>query len=415
VLAIAVAALGLRAVYVLLRAPSQLPLGDGVYFHQLANDLVAGWGYVDPIALFVGDQHPSASHPPLFPTALAAVSFVGGKTVRAHQLTESVFDALAVLTIAWLGREVAGRRVGLIAGGLAAVYPRLWMNEGQVYSESLYGLTIALMLLVAYRFWSAPSLRTGIEMGFAVGVAALCRAEALLYLPLLALPLALLVPRMTRRRRAGIAAVALGGTLVAVGPWTAVNLTRFEKPILISSSTGLLIAGANCDATYHGKYLGAWKTECTFRPSGDESEQSDTLRRVGTDYAREHLGRLPVVVAAREGRAFDVFDTRSTEWTGRSWTGRALLYSWYALVPMAIAGGVMLHRRGGVPVFPLVVPVLAVVIAVAVTWGSPRFRVPVDIGFLVLAAVAVSSVCQTRRTRGGSVSVFLRMRARNAA
>jgi 4-amino-4-deoxy-L-arabinose transferase-like glycosyltransferase len=401
VAAIGVVALGLRVGYVLLHAPDQLPIADGLYYHWLANDIADGRGYIDPLArLLLGDTHASASHPPLFPAVLAAVSFLGGTSLLAHQLTESLLDALAVVVIGALGREVAGDRVGLVAAGVAAVYPRLWANEGHVLSESLCGLAIALMLLTAYRFWRQPGLRTGAALGFAVGVAALSRAEGLLYLPFLVVPLVVRVPRLGARQRRAALAVAAAGTLVAVGPWTLANLTRFEKPILISSSTGLLIAGANCDTTYHGELLGWWNVDCADRPfPGDESERSEALRRLGTEYALDHLDRLPVVVAARVGRAFDVYDTRSTEWTAGAWTGWVLLYSWYALVPVAITGAVILRRRRAAPVFPLLVPAFVIALAVAATWGSPRFRVGVDVAFVVLAAVALEAAGTRLRAR----------------
>lgn len=401
VVAIGVIALGLRVGYVLLHAPDHLPVDDGLYYHRLANDLAAGRGFIDPLArLFFGDTHASASHPPLFPAVLSAVSFLGGTSLLAHQLTEALLDSLAVVTIGLVGREVAGDRVGLVAAGLAAVYPRLWANEGHVLSESLCGLTIALMLLMAYRFWRSPTLRTGVELGFTVGVSALARAEALLFVPLLVLPLVALVPRLARRQRLALFATAVAGAVVAVGPWTIANAIRFEKPILISSSTGLLIAGANCDTTYHGKYLGWWNVECADRPApGDESERSEALRKIGTEYALDHLGRLPAVIGARVGRAFDLYGTRSTEWTAGAWTGWVLLYSWYLLVPVAIAGAVILRRRRGPPVFPLLAPVVVIAVAVAVTWGSPRFRLSVDVAFIVLAAIALDALGRTLTSR----------------
>jgi hypothetical protein len=54
---------------------------------------------------------------------LAGVSFFGGTSVVAHQLTEVALDTLAVAAIGLVGREVVSDRVGVIAAVLAAVYP----------------------------------------------------------------------------------------------------------------------------------------------------------------------------------------------------------------------------------------------------------------------------------------------------
>ena len=58
----------------------------------------------------------------------------------------------------YAGREIGGRRVGLIAAFLVAVYPNLWMSDELGLSEALSPLLVALVLLTAYRFWKRPGL-----------------------------------------------------------------------------------------------------------------------------------------------------------------------------------------------------------------------------------------------------------------
>ena len=122
---------------------------------------------------------------------------LGGRTVLAHQLTECFLDTSAIIAIGWLGREVAGARAGVIAAVFAAVYPLLWVNEGSVLVESLYAPLMALMLLCAYRFWRRPNRVMAMVLGLVVGLAALCRGEALIYVPLLVAPVVLARCRST--------------------------------------------------------------------------------------------------------------------------------------------------------------------------------------------------------------------------
>ncbi len=76
----------------------------------------------------------------------------GGSHLLAQRLTMTVFGAGVVLLIGLIGRAVAGNRAGLIAAGIAALYPNLWINDGLVMSETLATLAVALAILLAYRF-----------------------------------------------------------------------------------------------------------------------------------------------------------------------------------------------------------------------------------------------------------------------
>ncbi len=107
----------------------------------------------------------------------------------------------------------------------------------------------------------------------------------------------------------------------------------------------------------------------------------------------DHVGRLPVVVAARIGRVWSLYapgymaDYNRGE--GRdvwaSWLGFA---SFWFLVPFTVAGAVVLRRRK-VAVTPLVAQFVLVTITAAVIYGLVRFRVPAEVSIVVLSAVAV--------------------------
>ena len=93
----------------------------------------------------------------------------GGNHLLAQRLTMTVFGAGVVLVIGLLGRAVAGDRAGLVAAGIAAVYPNLWINDGLVMSETLATLAVALAILLTYRFIRAPRWSTAAWVGVACG------------------------------------------------------------------------------------------------------------------------------------------------------------------------------------------------------------------------------------------------------
>src|SRR3954465_11876101 len=94
-----------------------------------------------------GPGPPTPTPPPLYPLYLSLFSLVGLKSWAAHRVASCLLGAATVGAVGILGRRVGGERVGLVAAGIAAVYPLLWVNDATVLSESLYGLLIALALI----------------------------------------------------------------------------------------------------------------------------------------------------------------------------------------------------------------------------------------------------------------------------
>jgi hypothetical protein len=161
--------------------------------------------------------------------------------------------------------------------------------------------------------------------------------------------------------------------LVVVAPWVIRNLTTFERPVLLSTNMDSVASGANCHESYYGASIGSWRFDCL--PEGDlpedEAEEGAVLRRRGFDYARDHLERVPLVVAARVGRAWDVF--RPLQYpsdSGREpWVARLSVASFYSLMPLGVAGAILLYRRRGL-VLPLVMQAAIVTIVAAVAYRS---------------------------------------------
>jgi hypothetical protein len=113
-------------------------------------------------------------------------------------------------------------------------------------------------------------------------------------------------------------------------------------------------------------------------------------------YIRHHKARFPVVVAARIGRDFSVFrpqdmvDFNAGE--GRKkWITVAGLVFYYPLVLLAVAGVVLLRRRGKLW-WPLVAPAFVVVGSAFASYGQTRFRISAEPSIVVLSATALVAV-----------------------
>ena len=383
--------------------PDKVAGGDAYFYHYGANLLVSGHGFINPYLYIPHHAHhavQSASFPPLFIFLVAIPSALGFKTFLAERVWCCVLGAAAIVVVGYTGREIGGRRVGLIAAFLLAIYPNIWMTDELALSEAIAPALVAGVLFFTYRFWKSPSVPRAVWLGASLGVAMLGRDELTLLVVFIFVPIVLLAKALTWRRRF----LALGaGLLVAalvVGPWVGYNLSRFDKPVFISSGLGVTLASADCPTTFSGEDEGYWSMPCALhyasQPSvnihADESVEGSQLQHLALDYVRAHENRLVPVSLAKVGRAFGFFhpmqqihldsyvETRPYRWAV---TG---LVGYYVLLALSI-GGTLLLRRRRIPSFPLWAVGLDVVCSVILTFGQTRYRTTFEVSLVLLASV----------------------------
>jgi 4-amino-4-deoxy-L-arabinose transferase-like glycosyltransferase len=380
---------------------------DPIFYSRQANLVADGDGFIAPYLVDAdgnGPHGPSAGHPPLLVVLLAAATKLGARSFEAHRVVTALIGAAVVPLVALIGAEVASWRAGIIAGALAAVYPNLWLYDGLLMPEALAGLLVALALWLSIRYLKSGRTWLLIWLGVVVGLGALARGELLLLVLVLVLPVCLLKrdqPVGKRLLRAGVA------TLVAalvIAPWAIYNVSRFEKPVFISTAQDTTIGGANCDLAYHGARIGAWAGECVqdiLDRGLEESVGASKIRSRAANYVRDNLSRVPLVALARIGRTWDVFKPADNVTLGElqrrprawSWVGLAM----YAALVVLAAGGAYVLRREPSLLVLLAMPVL-VTLTGALFWGNPRFRRPAEIVLVVLAGAAIDALL-ARRTR----------------
>jgi Dolichyl-phosphate-mannose-protein mannosyltransferase len=390
--AIATAAFVVRVVYMFAVAGPIGAVGDSSYYYYASNLMAQGRGYSEPFTLmFHGQLVPTALHPPLWPAVLAVVSLftapgtgvghLGGLALDLHRVLGCAVGAVVVVLVGLLGRRIGGWRVGLVAAALAALYPRFIVLDAVLSSEGPFSAIVCVMLLMAYRFAERPTRARALGLGALVGLAALTREEALLFVPIFLVPVAW----RAGPSRLQFASLAVLGTLVVILPWTVRNYVDFHEFVPVANS-GAVVGGANCPLTYYGSEIGSWQPACLHdaHPSPNEAVESARQQSLGVNYALKHPARAVLVAGIRLLRVWSLFapNVQTIGNISVLWVGTVIYYC----LLVAAAYGLVLLRRRGRSIMILIAPAIVVSVASVLGDGLERLRYDAELPMLALAA-----------------------------
>ncbi|HLM65727.1 MAG TPA: glycosyltransferase family 39 protein [Acidimicrobiales bacterium] len=400
--------------------PTGPQLRDPVLYLLLSDQVAHGHGFSYP-----GDAGGvTAYYPPGYPLFVAAVLWVVGLApgeVSAFDValwTNVVLSVATVPLVFALGRRLASPGVGLVAAGAFALWPNLVFHSGVVLTETLFLFLFVLLFLVALATPAVarhPGRWRLVTVGVLFGLTGLVRPVSLVIAPLF---LVLWWSDGVRRavRNTGLVGVA---TIAVIVPWAIRNAIQMDSPILLSANFGdNFCIGNNPEAT--GSYglpgycfpesLNAGK-----RPEFEVRRQSYTLDK-GLTWLRENpldaAGLVPErlsatlrhdddgLAAAGDYGQHPVFGPSTTHRVGQV----ADAY-YFLLVALTAAGFVLVVRRGAWAdrrwqLFVLAAPVQ--LLSPLLTFGDPRFKMPIYPVLAVCAGVAVVALVRRRDPVGAA-------------
>ncbi len=356
-----------------------------------------------------------AGKPPVMTLVIAGMNLVGAGDPDAVRLVSAVAGAATVFVIGLVAWRMVGRRAGLIAAAIAAAYPMLWINDWRMMPETYLALFTALTLLAAYHFWVKPRPSSAVVLGGAIGLALMARVEMLLLVVVLVVPLCWRLPRRSTMGKVKLGVLSTVATAAVLLPWSIFLVSQYGGAQFLQTGNGTVALNGTCDSTYYGDYLGYLDFGCfdaeaiaaagaarTATAPADAEQAADRVyRELAFDYMSEHRARIPVVLAARIGRLWDVYRPVQNVELNAVLEGRGLVDSWlgligYAcLVPLAGFGGWSMWRRR-LPVAPLVAMAVVVTAAAASSFGITRYRTAADVALVIAAAVGVEYLLRRR-------------------
>lgn len=343
---------------------------------------------------------------------------VSGDSRAVGRLAGAALGALAVLLLYLIAKRIWGRRVGLVAAAMAAVFPPLVLLSRDLVSESLFVALELGAVLCVLEFRRTRALRWAAGAGALCGLAALTRNTGFALLVPVALGLWVLRPRL---RLASILApaLAIACAALAVTPWIVRDAAEFGRFVPVTTSAGIATSGtynaaSHRDAGTHGAWRdprGVPALSPLFVSSGlDEAAVDAKLRREALEFAWRHPAYVAETSAWNLLRLFEiaggsVVDSRGNVVVDRG-IGSATPLSERAgiavAVVLALVGLFAILRarsesryRGGPPKIPSgplflwLIPILMIIVAMPIA-GLPRYRLPADPFLLILAAVGLT-------------------------
>jgi 4-amino-4-deoxy-L-arabinose transferase-like glycosyltransferase len=395
--------------------PPEGDLTDPVLYGVLADQVADGHGYTYPGA----DAGPTAYYPPGYPTTLGAavwlVDLAPGdvSTFQVAVGLNLVLGMATLLLVFELGRRIVSVPVGLVATGIMALWPNLVVHTGVVLTETMFLFFFAAMLLAAL---ASPEVARRPGWGRVVAIGLLCGAAGMIRPTSFVIVPVFLWLWLPEGSRVGLRrfAVACGAVALLVLPWTARNALQMDAPVLISTNLGdNLCIGNNPTATggyqlaescFAGLHGGA-------RPEAETDRQSQTFSK-GIDYITGDVWHFVRMVPTKLGATLDgdtdglwaatSYGTHEIASVDRYEDLKALANDYYVVVlVVSLVGAAILwlpypgNRRTDF----LILTALVQLVPVMVTFGDPRFKMPLYPAMAICAATAIVAAAQRQLPR----------------
>ncbi len=343
---------------------------------------------------------------PGYPLFLAGIFAMTGDSVRAALLVQAVLGGAVGGLTYWRGGRL-GVRIGLLAGGLAAVDPLSVGFSASLLSEIPFTFVLMAALWLSVRMierLDEPGGLSGkkgiakwIMLGAMWGAAVYLRAEALGCLVPMVIWIAFIGWRkagagkraVRGERLLGGGALAVGVMFVLLWPWLMRNYAQFHSGFLrLTSLEGISLYESVYPEADGGPRQDTIKLPADMVPLNEAQRNDEWSRRAWT-YILEDPGRMARLAVVKVERMWSPL-FHAEEFASRPI--QIIMVAWY--VPLLVLGLVGVFRRviPGAFLGLLLIPIGYFTVLHALFLGSMRYRAPLMPVVCLLAAAAVAGV-----------------------
>jgi len=391
-------------------APGE-PAADGQFYHSYGEHIARGWGYIDV------DGSPVVRWMPGWPMLLGGLYAIFGSGTQVALVANAIMDAATAALVARLGTRLFGKRIGLTAGFVYALWPGMIFLCGSHMSEPLFNLLLVAALLLIVNAAGADSLRVARFMaaGLCLGATALVKAE-----PLVAAPG--IVFYLWRTRRGGVDFTRTTATLLLVtaavlAPWSVRNYVHFDRFIPTAASGGIGVYLANHPGATGGQDFlvnrvlqqrfkrenaawtaiarndAGWRDAWAFVRANPAEEARIIANKLQLTYGGDARGAKLVRGLGSDPAAWHI---EPATWQLFRWIANGYWFTMLALAALGLTT-VRSWKRGTAELllFGVLLPWLCLHI---VMLGGPRYHVP------QIPALALLAACGFARFRGNATT-----------
>ena len=403
---------------------------DANYYDLLARRIASGVGLSNDVYFMA----------PLYPYVLSVPYrfFVGprswapgqpivyGPEIHAAAYVQCVWGALTCALIFELGRRLAGRAAGVIAGLAAALYGMFIFQDGLLMATQLITFVNVVAMLVLLRAARGGGVGWWAAGGIMLGICAIAHGTAVLLIPGVVLWIVVGVPALTRRRRLTRVVAVCAGAAVCIGAVTVRNYVVGHDLVLLTSNSGLtFFIGNNAAATGSfaavpddvantpGASLTWYMQGQTLGPSDPrQSETSRALRERAFAFIRANPGQWLGLLARKFGLFWNAVEVGSGDqyyfYQRFSHVLRGPVVTYGILVPVGLTGLICTLARWRT--FLLLYVWLAVqTVAYTLSFVLARYRLVAVTCLMVLAAAQIVwwiTELRARRLRNVGLSLL---------
>jgi 4-amino-4-deoxy-L-arabinose transferase-like glycosyltransferase len=258
-------ALLVRVIYNNTVAHNYYPLHDSAFYQTI------GFNLLKEHCFCLESYIATVYRAPLWPFLIAGLSIFFGPSDYFARLFLSLIGSGTCILIYLFARDLFGRRIGILAGVIAAIYPQLYIYDGWLYTESLYIFLLFAVCYALYRLLRTPQMNwwLWIICGILLGLLSLTRPNGMIVIVLFIIWAILMAWQKLLSWRVTAKGV-LTTTLIAlvlIAPWTLRNYLVSHAFIPVATGDGTVLLGAyNDEILTKPDAAGSWINPLTSRP-----------------------------------------------------------------------------------------------------------------------------------------------------